>query len=473
MAVAASLRKDSRTPPGPRGVPLLGIAPEAWKDPIAFFLRAWREYGDVVCSPEGPYSYFALVDADAARHVLVENAKNYVKSPSYRGLRAILGNGLVTSDGDFWRRQRKLAQPAFHRAKVAGFLGAMVADTEAMLARWATHDVSKPLDVQREMMRLNLRIVGHTLFSVDLDGESMELGPVVSEAVRSANDEATAVFPLPMWVPTPTHLRIQRVVKRLDDLVLTIVGERRRIIGTDRAPNDLLSMLMSAQDEETREQMTDRQLRDEVLTLALAGHETTASALTWTFYLLSKHPEIARRLGAEVDAVLGGRAPRLEDFARLPLTRAVIEESMRLYPPVWAVERRALGDDVLGGYHVPKGAIVGVVTYAIHRHPKHWDNPEGFDPDRFLAGRSEARHRYAYLPFGAGPRTCIGNGMAMMNAELVLAMVAQRYRLDLAAGEDVQKEATVTLRPKRAVPMLLRPRGVPAQGTLSAASLPS
>jgi cytochrome P450 len=387
----------------------------------------------------------------------VENAKNYVKSPSYRGLRAVLGNGLVTSEGDFWRRQRKLAQPAFHRERLAGFVSAMVSDTHAMLDRWGSHDPTQAMDVHHEMMRLTFRIVGHTLFSIDLDSDSEALGPVVAGAVRAANDEASSLLPLPLWVPTPGHVRISRIVRRLDELVFKIVGERRKVAGTAAEPNDLLTMLMSARDEETREQMTDRQLRDEVLTLVLAGHETTANLLTWTFYLLSRHPDIARRLGAEVRDVLGDRTPALADLPRLPLTKAILEESMRLYPPVWAVERRAVGDDTIAGYDVKKGAIVGICTYVLHRHPQHWENPEGFDPERFLPGRSEGRHRYAYIPFGAGPRMCIGNAMALMEAQIVLAMIAQRHRLELVAGQKVRYEPTVTLRPKEPVMMMLKP----------------
>jgi cytochrome P450 len=400
-----------------------------------------------------------VVDPDAVHRVLVENAKNYVKSPSYRGLRAVLGNGLVTSEGDFWRRQRKLAQPAFHRERLAGFVSAMVSDTEAMLERWAAHDPAEAFDVHHEMMRLTFRIVGHTLFSVDLDSESEELGPVVAAAVRAANDEASSLLPLPVWVPTPAHVRLSRIVRRLDGLVNGILAERRKVAGTPAEPNDLLTMLMSARDEETREQMTDKQLRDEVLTLALAGHETTANALTWTLYLLSRHPDVERRLFAEVSAVLGGRAPTLADLPRLPFTKAILEESMRLYPPVWAVERRALGDDVVGGYRIRKGSIVGICTYALHRHPRHWDNPEGFDPDRFLAAKDGGgRHRWAYIPFGGGPRMCIGNNMAMMETQICLAMIAQRFRLDLVAGQRVEYEATVTLRPKHAVKMMLKPQ---------------
>lgn len=465
MAAATSAREAIRTAPGPRGVPFLGVAGEALRDPMRFFVSRWQQYGDVMGAPVGPYDYIAVTDPDAIHHMLVENPKNYEKSPNYRGLRVVLGNGLVTSEGEFWQRQRRLAQPAFHRERLASFRDSMVADTRDMLARWRSEDASlkeagalpRPLDMHREMTRLTFRIVGHTLFSVDLDAESEALGPVISAALEGANEMSTAVLPLPYWVPTPTHVRLRRAVARLDELVLRIIGERRAIAGTSQEPNDLLAMLMGARDEQTREQMTDRQLRDEVLTLVLAGHETTANLLSWTWYLLSRHPDFARRLQTEVRTVLGERPPSMEDLAQLKLTRAIIEESMRLFPPVWAFERRALADDVLGGYHVPKGALVGVCTYALHRHPDHWDNPEGFDPERFFPERAKGRHRFAYMPFGGGPRICIGNGFAMMEAQIIVAMMAQSYRLDLAAGHEVVPEATVTLRPKGGMLMTRRP----------------
>jgi cytochrome P450 len=430
--------------------------PEAWRDPLGLFVRSWQQYGDMVKAKAGPYDYYIVVDADAARHILVENAKNYVKSPSYRGLRVVLGNGLITSENDFWRRQRKLAQPAFHRDRLAGFVASMVSDTRSMLDRWSASDAAEPFDIHYEMMRLTFRIVGHTLFSIDLDAESQALGPVVEAALRCANEEATAIVPTPVWVPTVGHLRLARVLRRLDALVYKIVSERRKIAGTAAEPSDLLSMLMSARDEETREQMTDKQLRDEILTLALAGHETTANTMTWTFDLLSRHPDVARRLREEVQHVLGGRAPALADLPQLPFTKAVIEESMRLYPPVWAVERQAVGEDVVAGYRLPRGAVLGVCTYALHRHPRHFPNPEGFDPDRFMAG-AEPRHRYAYIPFGAGPRMCIGNAMAMMEAQVVLAMVVQEQVLELVAGQAAEPVANVTLRPKAGVMMRRRP----------------
>ena len=268
-----------------------------------------------------------------------------------------------------------------------------------------------------------------------------------------ANDYATALVRLPTWLPLPKNREFRRALAEVDRVVYDIVEARRR---SAKEHEDLLGLLMNATDEEGR--MSERQLRDEVLTLVGAGHETTANALSWTFYLLSLHPEIDARLEAELDRVLGGRTPSLEDLPKLALVERVIKESMRLYPPAWAFERDALEADNLGGWPIEAGATVGVVTYALHRHPGHWENPEGFDPDRFLPERSASRHRYAYLPFGGGPRQCIGMGMALMEAAIVLATLRQRYRLELVPGQRVKLDASVTLRPGTPIRMRLRGR---------------
>ena len=451
-----------RRAPGPRGVPLFGNTLGAWKDVLKLMFQSWQAHGDIVRFKFGPYDYLFINDPDAIRHVLVDNNKNYTKSRNYHGLKLVLGEGLVTSEGDHWRRQRKLAQPAFHRDRLASFAQTMVADTSALLDRWAAKD-GEVMDVHAEMMRLTFRIVGRTLFSTDVEGESERIGPAITVAMHHANDYAESLVRIPPWVPTPGNFRFKRAMRDLDELVLRIIGERRAAKGAGDAspslaagPHDLLSMLMDARDEETRAQMTDRQLRDEVLTLVLAGHETTANLLTWTWYLLSKHPDAARRVYAEVRAVLGERKPALEDLPKLTYTTMVINESMRLLPPVWAFERQAIAADTLGGFDVPAGAIVGIAPYCLHRHPRYWENPEGFDPERFAQGRGEGRPRYAYLPFGGGPRQCIGNGFAMMEAQIILAMIAQRHRLELVAGHPVELEPTVTLRPKHGMRMTLR-----------------
>jgi cytochrome P450 len=260
---------------------------------------------------------------------------------------------------------------------------------------------------------------------------------------------------IPTWLPTPHNLRFGRARRTLDALVLRIIDERRK---AQVKPNDLLTMLMSAKDEETREQMTDRQLRDEVMTLVAAGHETTANLLTWTFYLLSQHEEMAARLRAELASVLGGRRPTLEDLPRLVFTRAVLDEALRLYPPAWVFEREALGDDEIGGYRVRRGTNVAICPYTMHRHRAYWDDPERFDPDRFASANAAARPKYAYLPFGGGPRLCIGNAFALMEAQIILAMIAAEWKLELVPDFRVELAPSVTLRPRRGL-IMTRTRG--------------
>ena len=446
----------SKKAPGPRGVPWFGSTFEAWKDPLRLMASAVRDHGHVVQFRFGPFDYVLVDEPAGVKHVLVDNPKNYTKSRNYEGLKLVLGEGLVTSEGDHWRRQRKLAQPAFHREKLAGFCATMGAATTEMLARWERADADT-VDAHHEMMRLTFDIVGRTLFSTRLDEHADGIGKAIAVSLVFANDWAESLLPIPTWIPTPKNVRFRRASRALDALVLDIIEGHRN---APEEKNDLLSMLMAAVDEDTGEKMSDAQLRDEVMTLVLAGHETTANALTWTLHLLSQHPEVARRLEAEADDVLGDRSvPTLDELPRLAFTKRVVEESMRLYPPVWAFERQAIEEDEVLGFRIPKRAIVGISPYTLHRHPAYWQNPEGFDPDRFAdAAAAKERPRYAYLPFGGGPRTCIGNGFAMMEAQLVLAAVAHRWRLELVPGARVEMSPVVVLRPKGAVPMTLRRR---------------
>jgi cytochrome P450 len=448
---------STRVAPGPEGLPWVGNLFDVWKDPLRLFTRNVAAHGDIVAMRFGPFRYWLLNDPEAIHHVLVDNNKNYTKSRNYQGLKLVLGEGLVTSEGDFWRRQRRLAQPAFHKEKLAGFARTMAEDTAAMLEAWEARRGNGPLDVHAEMMKLTLKIVARTLFSTTVEAEADAIGAALAIALRHAEDYAESLLPVPPWVPTPSNLRFKRAVKTLDELVFRIIDERRKS-GAD--PGDLLAMLMAATDDEAEggaRGMTDRQLRDEVMTLVMAGHETTANALTWTFYLLANHPEVEARLRQEVDTVLGddgARAPTLADLPRLPYTAMVIQESMRLFPPVWAFERQAREADVVAGFDVPAKAIMAVCPYALHRNPAYWEDAERFDPLRFTPERVEGRARYAYLPFGGGPRQCIGNGFAMMEAQIILAMVVRQKHLALSPGFELELDPVVTLRPKRGMPMI-------------------
>jgi cytochrome P450 len=440
--------------PGPSGLATLGPTLTAFRDPLGMMTRLRAEHGGLVRFRLGPQLMFLLGDPDDVRHVLQENHRNYVKSRHYEPLKRVLGDGLVTLEGEQWRARRRLAQPAFHADRLRGFAELMATESRGMIDGWPSGPGAR-LDVHREMMRLTLRIVLRALFSADLEVDHDEVSRAIAEGMAHVDSRAAALG-VPLWVPLPQHFRFRAARRTLDRLVYRVIDERRR---RDDDPGDLLSMLMSARDEAGGGALSDRALRDEVATLVLAGHETTAVALSWAVVLLSRHPGVCRAVEAEVDGVLAGRAPDLADLPRLELVERVISETMRLYPPVWVFERQALAADELGGHAIPAGAAVVVCPYTLHRDPRFWDNPEGFDPDRFAPERAKPRPRHAYLPFGAGPRVCIGNAFAMMEAKIALASIVQRCRLDLVAGERVVVDPSVTLRPRDGVPVVVTRRG--------------
>ncbi len=441
----------ARPAPGPPGQPIFGNLRAFQKNPLQFLMDARREYGDVVRFQMGPRLAHLVSRPEWVRYVLATHHQDYPKSVLYQRLEPVLGKGLLTSEGEFWRRQRRIADPAFHLERIGGFAATMTDATAAMLDRWEAAAASGlPFDLAPEMGRLTMSIAARTMFGADVSDASSSVGRALNVAIHHAMRQIQALFPLPETLPTRDNLRLRRAIRTLDAVVYRMIAERRR----HTAPtDDLLSMLIEARDPETGATMSDQQLRDEVMTLFLAGHETTANALAWTFYLLGKAPAADRRLAAELDEVLGGRVPTLADVPRLGYTTMVIQEAMRLYPPAWVVSRMARRDDVIGGYQIPAGSTVVISQYVVHRHPDYWEQPEGFDPDRF-AGRPPA----AYFPFGAGPRVCIGSNFAMLEAKLVLAMVAQRYRVDLVPGHVVEPEPLVTLRPRYGVMVTLRRR---------------
>ena len=439
-----TVASTQREPPRMNRRHPLGVWSQLREDPLRFLTDAGHRHGDVVAFRVGPVQAMLLRHPDAIKHVLVDNNHNYDKrTRGYDVLRQFLGNGLLTSDGDFWRRQRRIAQPAFHRRRIAGFADTMITDTLAMLEHWQdAATLGRSIDMAHEMMALTLRIVGKTLLSTDVADRADQVGNAVTVLNEWADRALDSL--LPIGFPTLATMRARESSRRLDRVINDIIARRR----AGEQAEDLLGMLMEARDAETGEGMTDRQLRDEVTTMFLAGHETTANALAWTFYVLSTHPEVERRVRTELDEVLGGRPPTLDDLPSLPFLLQVLKESMRLYPPAWIIDRHAIGEDEVLGYRVRKDTLVLISPYVTHRHPAFWPNPEGFDPERFTAEREEARPRYAYFPFGGGPRQCIGNGFAMMEAQLIVACVLQRFRPWLVPGHPVRPEPLITLRPR-------------------------
>jgi cytochrome P450 len=431
------------------------MLPAVRRDPTGVFLDAARRYGDVVYFEIAARRGFLITNPADVRHVLQDNARNYHKSPLYNKLRMSLGNGLLTSEDDFWLRQRRIAQPAFHRQRIAALANIMADAAREVAARWdGLAAAGRPVDIGDEMMRLTRTVVLRALLGGDLGPYAADIDQawvVINQQVG----ESFWSLGLTDWLPTPKRRRFEASRALLRDAVDYVIAQRRR---HPSEAADLLSMLLSARDEETGEGMTDEQLRVEVTTFLLAGQETTALALTWTWYLLSQHPIVQQRLEREIDGALDGRPPEYADLANLPYVRMVIDETMRLYPPAWGFSRQALNDDVLGGYHLPRGWLAFVIPYVLHRLPAYWATPETFDPDRFSPERSADRPKFVYVPFGAGPRQCIGNHFALIEAHVIVATLAQRYRLRLLPNHRVEPWPLITLRPRHGMPMFIERR---------------
>jgi cytochrome P450 len=438
--------RGAMPPAAPRGGLVLGSARDLQRDTLAF-IRVLAATGDVVRYRFVFWPSVFVNHPDSIKHVLQENNRNYDKdAPSNRMLKTVLGEGLLTNDGASWLHQRRLIQPAFHRQRIAGFGAQMVAATTAMLNRWdARPDTAAPLDVSAEMMGLTLRVVGQALFGAEMSGDVAAIGSSFTTVNTFLTHSFYQPFALLPGVPAHGKRGFQAARRELDRIVYRLIAERQRE-PADRG--DLLSLLLQARDAETGEAMSSQQAHDETLTLLLAGHETTAVALSWTFALLARHPQVGERLRAEVASALAGRPPSIEDLPALPYTRMVIDEALRLYPPAWAILRRAIGDDEIGSYHIPARSNIFISPWAIHRHPAFWDDPEAFDPDRFSPARSADRPHFAYLPFGGGPRQCIGNTFALTEAQLILAAVTQRYQLRLLTDQPIEPNALITLRPR-------------------------
>ncbi len=441
--------------PGPRGQFLLGHALDFRRDPLDLALRSREAFGDVVRYRFGPLPIYQITHPDGVEHVLRRNQRNYRRGFFHQKFKLLGGEGLVSSEGDFWLRQRRLTQPAFHRRRLEALAGRMTLAAQDAGERWQiAHRTGRPVEICREMSRITLEIVGRALLGGGLGGRYPTLRRDLLIALEYIDFRMNRPFSPPIFVPTARNRQFTAALRALDDFVYGLI-ERRR---SDGGGDDLLSMLVSVRDADKGEGMSDRQVRDEVMTMLLAGHETSAMALSWAWYLLSQHPNVEQRLHAELDTVLGGRAPGFDDLARMPYGRMVVEETLRLYPPAWGVERRAAADDEIGGFRIRKGAQVFVSTYVTHRHPDFWPAPERFDPERFQPELAVTRPKFAYLPFGGGQRQCIGNNFALMEIQLILATLAQRYRLKVVPDHPVAVQPVITLRPRHGILMTLLAR---------------
>jgi cytochrome P450 len=435
---------DYRETHAPRHPPSAGTGGrEEIRNPLHFFLWLTRTYGDIVQYRSSVEPAYLINHPDYIRHVLQSNGHNYNKDTFLNKymLESLTGQGLLTSENPLWREQRRLIQPAFHRRSLPKFAGLMADATGRTVERLErATDEGQPVDIAREMMRLTLDIVTQALFGYDITGRAGEVGEAMDTMVS---------------IGKPRHRKVREAIELLDQIVYAIIDERR--LHPDQERDDLLTMLLTARYDDGSA-MPDRQVRDEVMSLLVAGHETTANTLSWTWYLLTQNPAAVEQLEAELDRVLGGRAPALEDFPQLIYTDQVIQEAMRLYPSAWSISRRALDDDEIGGYFIPARAIVAMSPYTMHRHPDFWPDPERFDPERFTPEQVAARPRFAYFPFGGGARQCIGNYFALMESMIIIPTIAQRFRMRCVSGEWVEEHALVTLRPRHGIHVTLQRR---------------
>jgi cytochrome P450 len=444
----------SRIPPGPKGLPIVGVSFELLGDALSLLRRVARKYGDIVRIPVAFGERILLNHPDWIEQLLViQHSKFHKSTLSKEATERLLGQGLLISEGEFWRRQRRLAQPAFHRARINEYAATMVEIAERHLREWRG---GEQRDMAHEMMALTLDIAVRTLFGTTLSGEAEQVGQAMTFLMRYSLGRARSPVNIPASWPTPRNRRANREYEFLDSLVYRIISERRAQRNS-KHHTDLLSLLMGAMDEDGS-QMTPQQLRDETMTIFLAGHETTALTLAWTWYLLSENPAAEARLHEELRGVLGRRAPEIKDLERLPYLQAVVNEALRLYPPAYLLARTSIAPCNIGGYDFPTGTTVLASQWVMHRDARYYDDPDAFRPERWLDGLMGRLPAGAYFPFGDGPRRCIGQSFALMESALVTATVAQHFRFRLVPGHPVVPEPLVTLRPRYGIRMTLEAR---------------
>jgi cytochrome P450 len=449
----SNIDSSQKTPSGPRGHFLLGNLHEMKYNSLNFYLKIAHEYGDVARIRLLSKPLYCVSHPDGIRRIFQKNHLNYDRRVlTIKPVRLFLGNGLTLSDGAFWQRQRHLMQPAFHRRYIAGMATQVIKAGDAFLKHWENRaNRDAPLDIHKEMLHLTLSIVGMTLFGLDLSAEN-PMGQAFRMLTPALVDYIFLPFP-PLSVPTPRNRRIQATLNTLNTLVYDLIRKRRE---QKTVTFDLLSLLLAT--DEDGSGMNDQQLRDEILTLFFAGHESTATTLTWAWYALSQHPEMEHRLWEEIDAVLHGEHPTVADLPQLPYARMIIDETLRLYPPATLIPRRALADDTICGYRIPANCEVMANIYATHRHPAYWEQPEIFNPDRFLPDHPCEGARAAYFPFGGGPHLCIGNNFALIEAQILITMIAQRYQLQLVPGQTAEPVQRLSIDPRHGLPMFLKER---------------
>ena len=450
---AVDVPSARRTVPGPPRSQTLSLLARMARDRLSVMTDVSQQYGDAVRLRLGPKSMYFFNHPDHAKYVLADNPGNFVKGIGLVHARRALGDGLLTSEGELWKAQRKTIQPVFQAKRIAGKADVIAQEAAGLVAKLREHRDGRPIDISEEMTGLTLGVLGRALLDADL-GAFESIGHSFEAVQDQAMFEMMSLSTVPHWVPLPIQRRFHHARADLDRIVAPLADERRA--NPTENGDDILSRLIEATKNEPDPAVAHQRMRDEMVTLLLAGHETTASTLSWTFHLADSHPEVWERMHAEAVEVLGDRLPTFQDIPRLRYTTQVIQEVMRLYPPVWILPRITREEDEIGGYHVPAGADVLICPYTLHRHPGFWEDPDRFDPDRFSPGRSAGRSRYAYIPFGAGPRVCVGSGLGMMEATIVAASVVRELRLSTVPGYEVRGEPMLTLRVRGGLPMTVR-----------------
>jgi cytochrome P450 len=432
--------------PGPKHNAFIKGASEMQKSPLVYMQKMDEAYPGIANWKLLHLNIIHLSDPKLIRAVLQTNQKQYVKNTAYKQLKLILGNGLVTSEGELWRRQRKLIQPSFHKQSVYNFFNTMLASTNEMVNEWKEKlKTKKEIDFSQEMMGITLQIIGKTMLSADVKMEAKNVGNSIAYLLKAIDQRAMKAINLPLWMPLPSHFKFKSERKVLDDIIYKIISERRK---TKEKKDDLLDMLMESRYEDTGEAMPDELLKDELMTIFLAGHETTASALTSTFYLISQHPKVYEKLKKEIDEVVGKEEMTFRHFQQLKYTKACLNEAMRLYPPVWMVGRRALEDNMVGDYLIKKDTDILISPYIVHHHPDYWKNPETFDPDRWETEEVKEMDKFTYFPFAAGPRMCIGNNFALFEADIIITKIIQNFSFEYLGQIPPPMDPSITLRVK-------------------------
>ena len=435
-------KSDLQLPPGPRGLPVIGNALQMGGRDIKKTVTLRQTFGDIVYMKLGSLNAYMLFNPDDVYHVLVKNQKNYIKGMGYDGLRLMLGQGLVTSDGETWLQDRRLMAPFFTPGAIKRYTDMMVEVIQAMLDRWqVAAELGQPINMDEEMMHLTMSVIGRAMFSIDLGEKMAEVGQALREAFAFIPDRLAAGGLLPISIPLPSHRRFQRNMQIIDTFIADRIAD-----GRQKGDDNILSILLKAQDNETGYKLSDQQLRDEIATLFFAGFETTARSLTWGWYLLSKHAEVAARLTQEARRELGDLAA--VDLTKLIYSRMVVDETLRIYPPTALLARQNVEEDNIGGYVIPAGSMVVLVPYFVHRYPGIWEKPEVFDPERF-AEQAPARPKSAYIPFASGPRVCLGNSFALLEMVLTFSLASARFRLTPTEPVEIVEQFAGALRPDR------------------------